>query len=360
MTAFDYGNARLRAMKSRLLDRGRLAMLAEARDLPALIAGLADTPYRPSIEAALTRASGAGVVARALLQDIQATVEKIKRCYPDEAAPALWIILRRYDLHNLKAVLRGLARGAAPDSIAEAWLPPGELGEPVLRDLAGLGDVRHAIDRMATLRLPFSAPLLALRGERPGAGLAEMDRALTRWYFHISKSELAQSGEAAEVLAEDLDWQADIEDLLTMLRFVHPVASRAAGDSRAAGADGQQGELRRRLLGEGRLPPRVLAAAGAEDSVESAVRSLQGTRYGEALRAGFRRFQVSNRLSDIEVELRGAHLKNRVARFRTDPLGAGVPLGYLALKTNEIAALRWIARGIAAQLPAVEIKAGIP
>jgi vacuolar-type H+-ATPase subunit C/Vma6 len=37
----------------------------------------------------------------------------------------------------------------------------------------------------------------------------------------------------------------------------------------------------------------------------------------------------------------------------------GVPLGYLALKSNEIANLHWIARGVGAELPAAEIKAEI-
>jgi vacuolar-type H+-ATPase subunit C/Vma6 len=64
-------------------------------------------------------------------------------------------------------------------------------------------------------------------------------------------------------------------------------------------------------------------------------------------------------LSEFEVELRAAQLNRAAGRIRTDPLGAGVPLGYLALKSNEIANLRWIARGVATSLPAAEIMAGI-
>ena len=58
MADFDYGNARLRAMKSRLLSRSALEALAETETIKGLILALAKTPYERSIEAALVRSSG--------------------------------------------------------------------------------------------------------------------------------------------------------------------------------------------------------------------------------------------------------------------------------------------------------------
>jgi V/A-type H+-transporting ATPase subunit C len=351
MTAFDYGNARLRAMKARLLTRPALDALAEARGIPSLAAALADTPYRPHIDAALARLSGPGTVFRALLLDLQETVAKITRYYHDEARSIVGIVLRRYDIHNLKAVLRGVSRNAAPEAIAEAWLPPGVLGEPVLRDLAGAGDLRAAVDRLATLRFPLSRPLIDLRAGHPGAGLFEMELALSRWHYRTAAEELTGGRHAA--LSEDLEWQSDIEDLVTVLRFVSGMRAVGGGGGPSAS------DLRAVLLGYGSLSIRELVQAASADSVEGAVRSLQRTRYGPALRAGFERFQSSDRLSDIELELRRAHLTRSAGRIRTDPLGIGVPLGYLALKSSEIANLRWIIRGVGSGLPAAEIKAGI-
>jgi len=45
--------------------------------------------------------------------------------------------------------------------------------------------------------------------------------------------------------------------------------------------------------------------------------------------------------------------------IRKDPLGIGVPLGFIALKINEIANLRWVARGVQVGLSPLEIKSEI-
>jgi hypothetical protein len=48
MADYDYGNARLRVMKSRLLPRSELEVLAEAGSLDGLIAALTKTVYQKS------------------------------------------------------------------------------------------------------------------------------------------------------------------------------------------------------------------------------------------------------------------------------------------------------------------------
>jgi vacuolar-type H+-ATPase subunit C/Vma6 len=66
MSGYDYGNARLRAMKSRLLSGRDLEALAEIGSLDGLIAALAKTVYRETVEIALVRASGLACVNEAL------------------------------------------------------------------------------------------------------------------------------------------------------------------------------------------------------------------------------------------------------------------------------------------------------
>ena len=53
MSGFDYGNARLRALKSKLLSQRDLDALAESGSLQGLIAAMTKTAYRKPIEAAL-------------------------------------------------------------------------------------------------------------------------------------------------------------------------------------------------------------------------------------------------------------------------------------------------------------------
>mgnify|MGYP001559071884 CR=1 FL=1 len=83
MSDFDYGNARLRAMKSRLLSRRTLESLAEAASVQGLITALTNTAYREAVEAALARSTvelaGMDCLAEALRNDLGATVGRAQR-----------------------------------------------------------------------------------------------------------------------------------------------------------------------------------------------------------------------------------------------------------------------------------------
>jgi len=84
---------------------------------------------------------------------------------------------------------------------------------------------------------------------------------------------------------------------------------------------------------------------------------MAGTRYADLLGAGLQAFQQSGRLSSFERQLKHYRLNWMAGLIARDPLGIGVVIGYLALKTNEINNLRWIAQGIRHGLPTGTIRA---
>ena len=59
MSGFDYGNARLRAMWSRLFDRRSYQELISTGSLDGLLGGLAHTTYEQYVSASVARLSSA-------------------------------------------------------------------------------------------------------------------------------------------------------------------------------------------------------------------------------------------------------------------------------------------------------------
>ena len=165
MAGFDYGNARLMAKKSRLLSWKELESLVESGSVKGLIVALTKTIYRKPVEAALTRTSGMACIAEALRDDLTNDLGKIGDFYTDEAAESVAMVLRRYDIHNLRAILRGLSTNASPGEIMEILIPAGELKSNLLSELARAPNPRAAIDSLASLNMLFALPLLNLRGE---------------------------------------------------------------------------------------------------------------------------------------------------------------------------------------------------
>lgn len=351
MSEYDYGNARLRAMRSRLLSRRETEALADINQLPGLIAALLKTAYRKTVEVATTRASGMACITEALHHDLVENLGKTRKFYSGHALEQVAIMLRRYDVHNLKAILRGQSKGVSPGEITGTLLPLGELGSAVLDELLRAPGPRAVIDTLATLRLPIGQPLLDLRAEHPGAEVSAMELALERWHFAEARERLRALGGDVRVLTAAFDLEADLINLLTALRFVHTPLERqmlqiAMGTS----------TLRDLLVTPGRLPLDLLAQIGARDTLPAAVDLLGSTPYASPLRAGLVLYQQSNRLSDIEKQLRRYRLRRLSGLIVQDPLGIGVILGYFALKIAEIGNIRWVAQGISLGLPAESIK----
>ena len=341
MSDYDYGNARLHVMKSRLLSQRELDVLVDAGNLQNMIAAMAKTVYQRSVESVLMRASGMLCIDEALRINLINTIGKIRSFYNEGAAQMVAFILRTYDIHNLKAILRGLDKNVPADEILAILLPIGELDINTLRELAQLDEPREAIDLLVSMSLSFALPLITLRAEVPGAETSKMELALDRWFYHdtvqILKGEVGKDDPLLSALMLD----ADLINVMTVLRFAHNPHERPQIRDHL-GTD----EIEDMFVESGRIPFNQLENAYRKDSIFSAVESLSDTYIEQTLRTGLRLYASSNLLSDLEKHLNRFRLQWMAAQVTKDPLGIGVVLGYVALKVNEVRNIRWIAHGI--------------
>jgi V/A-type H+-transporting ATPase subunit C len=341
MPDYDYGNARLHAMKSRLLSDRELEMLVNAGSLHGLISVLTKTAYQKSVESALTRTSGMDCIDDALRNSLESTVGKIRGFYIGSAQKMVAIVLRAYDILNLKAILRGLSKNVPAGEILKSLLPIGELKYELLRDLAQLRNSREAIDALASMGQPIAWPLVNLRAEHPGAELFDLELTLGQWHYQEAFRSLRTENRLEEALASALALEADLSNVLTALRFAREPSERDL--LRDYYGDDQVSCL---FIGPGHIAFDELTEACQHDNVAAAIESLADTALAPALQAGLKHYEDSQRLSDIEKQLNHYRLKWMAAQMVKDPLGIGVVLGYIAVKTNEVGNIRWIAHGI--------------
>lgn len=341
MDRFEYGNARLRAKRSHLLSQKELIQMAGASSLAEFIGLLANTSYRQSLEVALVQSNDLDSIFEALRRDFIATTCKIRSFYQENEGRLVGLVFLAYDLHNIKTVLRGLSHHSDREHIENALLPVGETSETVLAELSRAATPREAVDILATIGHPLAQPLLILRAERPGADLFEMEQALDRWrYREIARFAKEEPDGTSLVLAAlHLEW--DINNLLTVLRFV-----QAPGEQPLIKARLERDGFAVLFPGIGSIPVERLRRVYAARDVKSAVAVLGDTVYLQALSEGLRSYERTNLLSEIEKSLRRYQMRWQSWQIAKNPLGIGVVLGYLALKANEIANLRRIARGI--------------
>ncbi len=354
MADYDYGNARLHVMKSRLLSIRELETLMEAGSLQGLIVALSKTIYQKSVEAALTRVSGIECVDEALRTDLVDTVGRIKGFYQEEAGRMTALFLKAYDIYNLKTILRGLSKAAPAGEILAVVLPVGELSQSMLRQLTQLNNPREAIDLLASLGLSYANPLLNVRVETPGAETFEMELALDKWYFVSVHQTLQSEAGEGNWLSRSLALEVDLANVLTALRFAHFPRERDLLRERLGIND-----VEYLFVGPGNISFQQLSSACRQDTVAAAIDVLSGTFFEPALRGGLELYAHSNRLSDIEKRLRHDRLAWMAGLIKKDPLGIGVILGYIALKVNEVGNIRWVAQGFNLGLKVDTIRADL-
>lgn len=340
MTAFDYGNARLRARKARFLVRADYRLLVGASDLDGLIGILGATRYGQDLEEVLPRYRSIRRIDAAVSYHIGRTLTEMAGFYEDEAGSAAALLLERWDLRNLQAVLRGVAGGVGPAEIASTLTPAGTIAQAVLRSLAAASSLRSLIDLMVALGVP---------GRRAALRVAET------WPDYERSDDPAHL-ELAVHRVYTASWQARLAELdlppltLLFLREADRANLLAAIRLFALPADFADSKLDDHWVA-GTLPAEVLSrAAGAADREAAAALLSAGMPavWAQALDE-WREHGDATRTSET---VDAAITRELAAFFVTgDPLSVDIPVAFTAALESEARNVRWVARSVAAGRP---------
>lgn len=196
---YAYVNARIKAMKSRLLDRSFLEQLINKPDIDSLIAELEKTTYREELDKAGVLYTGIHRIEVAIRKDLVKTFRTVLNLIRGgETESYLTIILNRWDVQNIKTILRGKKIQENPSEILECLIPAGELDEAALTELVKQPDVKAVIDLLATWGIIYSRPLTLNFKEFSETGdLLVLEYALDTFYYQDAISRL-KSGESED------------------------------------------------------------------------------------------------------------------------------------------------------------------
>jgi V/A-type H+-transporting ATPase subunit C len=337
--AYDYGNARIRALKSALLSGTRYRELMDL-DLDGLLAALGDTPYQPDVLAATPRHEGVRLVYEALRLNLSRTLVQMAAWYEGEAAEAIALLLGRWDLRNLRAVLRGQFARRPLDEIEAILVPAGTVTESILTELATQADLRTTIEMMMVWGVPDAKTARAVLAAWPEFEASGDFQALER-VLERSRSEYVAAAVDRHdpTLAAVLKAEVDQVNILTMLRLLDQ------GEGPWDAVDPIE-----RLLSGGAIPiPTLLRASAADD------RAAATAELGAAARPwlpALSRWAESGDLVGLAGDLEAKTTTAAASLFSTsDPLGLGTPIAYVWAKENEVRNLRTIAAGLDAGLP---------
>lgn len=332
MPDFPYINARVRAMKSRLLDPGRIEELLALPSLDALLQALANSPYGREMQEALTRFSGLRAVDAALAQNFYRTTTKILGFADGNARVLIELVLMRWDLANVRVLLRGKQFGLPDAQIEENLMPAGGLSETALKELITAKDVAEVVGGLAAQDHPFAPPLAeALKAYQESKDLFHLELALDRFYGIYGLTLTAGRGHDEQVVRALLETDIDATNVKTALKL------------QQAETLSHKEKLRHFVPGGRLVTEEYFLALADPGSMERGVRALGA--------AGFPVKAVGAPLVEFERQLDVTMNRAHIALYLNDPLGIDIVIAYVAMKYNEVVNLRLVARSKALGIP---------
>lgn len=316
---FGYINARVRGMSADLLEPEFFMQALGDSDFRAFLGTLAQTRYGASLEEAQGAASGLEAVDRALARDFYATTRSLLSFSDGAPHRLIALVLRRYDLANLKTIARAKHAGRTPEQVENAIMPAGEIKPSLLETLAAAPDLPAVAQALAVTRHPLSRAFArAARKYASDGDLYAFELALDRDYFDTLFATI-----------DDLDPPREFRR--HMQREVDATNLRTALKLRGRGVD----------------PDDVWVKGGREITrgIFDAILSGADGALSALAQTSFAAVADADTVADAERVIRSVLDTSAKRVAHREPLNIGVVLAFLREKEAETARLRLLARG---------------
>jgi V/A-type H+-transporting ATPase subunit C len=324
---YAYITGRVRAMKTKLIPHEMYQRML-GMEIPEITRYLEETQYKEEIDSMAKDYSGAELVEYATFANIAKTYRKLLQVSIDEPQFLILEYLRRWDIWNIKTILRGKFHGASEEEIMKYLVPAGELDPEFLEGLAKKERVEEVIQ--AFDGTDYYEALTQYDGQM----LSSVENALDKlYYFRMERAVGGTLSVGGGLLLKYVRKEIDVKNLVTLFRM------NKAGIEASVIQDN--------LIPGGKLHEELSRMAG--QSYNEFVRGLEGYPFWSAISDVV---GEGGNVSRIEARLRAYLVRYAWALSNYHPLSILPVLGYIVSKDTEVSNIRKIVRGKEAGLSA--------
>ena len=324
-------------MTGRLLDRTVYKELLDAPDYNRALGVLEDTDYGGDLEHFMLEGARPTTVDRALNRNLARNFKKIKDFFTGKPLELVNCLLSRWDLYNLKTIMRGKRALVPNQEITRNLVPIGALDEAVLGEIINQPDLRASLDAMVVFSIEWpirygQAITASLTEYLREHDLAVLEMALDKFHYRQVIG-LLKGGDANTALVREVvGMEVDTLNINTVMRICGlELKERRPEDFFIPGGSIEGPEVFVRLMGGGQ----------PEEAYNNLLHRFP--QYREPLQKAWSRFEEKGE-SAFQDEME-KHMIVRCLGMSKDPLGIGVIIEYMWKKYLEVTNLRIIMRG---------------
>ncbi len=323
---YPYVAARAKAKKARLLPGDVYAKLLQM-EIPQIARLIGEGEYKGEVLALGAKVRGVDLIERATAANLAEVFTQIIKMSEGRLRTMVGAYLDRWDVANIKTVIRGKLYGASAADVLEDIVAAGSLDADFLQTLVEWETVD---DVFAALEGTFygDARRQMPEGFDPAKDMAAYEDALAHLYYRRLLASVIPNTEASRFFLEFVRREIDILNVKTLLRVWKAKA-----------------KLDRPIFLQGglELTPEELQEMVGLDA-NALLARFAGTSFREDIAGALREIDTRG-VAGVERALEKVHLKQASRYAHLHPLSVLPVLDYLARKTREVENIRIVARG---------------
>lgn len=332
LSDYGYVNARVRGMRAHLLTKEFFMRLVEAENFEALHNLFDQTVYRREINEAVLMNPERPDYDQALSLNLFSSFKKILDSTGGKPHRLVTILLSRYDIQNIKTIMRGKKGGAVPSEIVSMLVPLGSISMDILQEMSGARELRNVLDILAENRIKYARPMLEKFPDfvRRDQDLAVLELALDKFYLKDVIDQLREKDKNVEMVRQIFVGEIDLRNISTIVRI--------------RGLRLEDHEVIDLCIPGGTLSQEQFLELVRIGDVEQIVLAYPDPQYRRVLERALELYQLIDVVA-FDRELERELIRIGVGMSNVDVLGVGVIIGYMSAKQNEIINLRILLRG---------------
>ena len=336
---YAYAVARVKAKKASLLGDDAYAKML-MMSLPEISRFIGESGYQKEMAELAGRIDGIDLVEHATYRNMARIFGGILQSTQGELRDMVSAYLTKWDVWNLKVILRGKTYGADTESIREDLVPAGRLDEARLDKLLSLEadkDIIAEFGRMEHLEIPPEV----VNAYKADGHLKSIEDHLDKMYYRRLLASIDPSSQPARLFQEFIRREIDTFNLETILILK---------------TEGIRGEsvMEYVIPGGKQIDKKLATQLANADSISAAANDLAQLDFyediKEALDAG------TGSLKDLVAGMRKYHMRQAKKFSHLYPLSVIPILDFMIHKNNEVDNIRIIARGIESGIDKETIK----
>ncbi|MFB6180123.1 MAG: V-type ATP synthase subunit C [Halorientalis sp.] len=336
---YEYVTARVRSRRAALFDEDDYRKLLQMG--PGEIARfMEESEYETEMDELGSRHSGVDLVEYALNRNIAKHFEDLLRWADGQLYDLVARYLRKFDVWNVKTIIRGLYADSDRETVEADLIRAGEFSQTLLNRLLDAGSIDEVVDMLASTRFGDALAEAYSVYEESGV-LVPLENALDHAFYAELLSGLAgEESRAMQLYQEFLRAEVDFRNMRNAFRLARSQSDLDPSEYYIGGGDLFTAEELRQLV----------------RNTDQLVEFVRQSKYGEDLDTGLDTLEEAGSLLEFEHALDEALLEYSSHLSNKYPLSICPVLAYVLAKEREVDNIRAIARGREAGLTEDEIE----